>query len=90
MAADNYAGSAGTVDGPYSDGFAVTAHDSNDFSVVCNALWVATAQTALSIVTVRGTVLAMGAVPAGTMLRIRCKRVNATGSTPGTGIVALV
>ncbi len=90
MAVNDESGFSGCVDGPYVDGFAVTPHDSTDFANVCNALWFPTAHTTLSIVTQKGTVLTMGAVPAGTMLRVRCKRVNSTGTAPGTGIVALL
>jgi uncharacterized hydantoinase/oxoprolinase family protein len=88
-AAELFPGFSGALGGPYIDGEAVTAHDTNDFANVCSALWVATAQTALAVVTVRGTVLNMGAIPAGTLLPIRCKRVNSTNTSPGTGIVAL-
>lgn len=89
MAAQDKFNFGGAVGGPYDDGEAVTASDTVDLAYVCNALWVGTAQTALSIVTAKGTVLALGAVNAGTLLPIRCKRVNSSGSTPGTGIVAL-
>ena len=89
MPADDKFVFAGSPGGPYLDGGAVTASDTVDLPQVCNALWVASAQTTLALVTQRGTVIAMGAVPAGTLLRIRCKRANATGSSPGTGIVWL-
>jgi hypothetical protein len=89
MAAGEQYNFGGAVAGPYVDGEAVIASDEADLSFVCNALWVATAQTALAVVTQRGTVLTLGAVPAGTLLPIRCKRVNSTNTSPGTGIVAL-
>jgi hypothetical protein len=89
MPAEDLSGYSGAVAGPYVDGATVTPSDTVNFAKVCNALYIATAQTALTVVTQKGTVLALVSAPAGTLLPIRCSRVNATGTTPGTGIVAL-
>ena len=88
--ADRFPGYFGSPDGPYDDGFSVTPSDSADFATIANAIYCATAQTQLTVVTVKGTVLNLVSCPAGTTFRIRCKRVNSTGTAPGTGIVALV
>jgi hypothetical protein len=77
-------------DGPYADGFAITPHDANDFAKVTSAIYVSIAQTALTVVFATGTVLDLGAVPAGTLLRIRAKRINAAGTAPGTGLKGLI
>lgn len=88
--ADRHANFPGAPDGPYRSGFSVTASDTVDFAQIAHALWIATAQTQLTIVTVDGTVLNLVSAPAGTLLRILTKRVNATGTAPGTGIIGLV
>lgn len=42
----------------------------------------------LAVVTQGGTAVTFAAVPAGTLLRIQCKQISATGTT-ATGIVAI-
>lgn len=75
--------------GPFRDGFVVTLSDTVDFATISSALWVPTAKATLTIVLEKGTVLQFGAVPAGTLLPVRAKRINATNSAPGNDIVAL-
>lgn len=81
---------AGAPDGPYRSGFAITPHDSTDFVSLTSAIYVSIAQTALTVVFQDGSVVDLGAVPAGTLLRIRAKRINATGTAPGTGLKGLI
>jgi len=82
---------AGAPDGPYRSGFAITVHDSTDFAKITSAIYVANAKTALTVVFEDGSVLDMGAVPAGTTLRLRLKRINSTGTAPdGTGLKGLI
>lgn len=87
VAVDPFPGFA-APDGPYNDALSVTTSDTDDFISVASALFVATAQTALTVITARGTTLALGAVPAGTTIRLRVRRVKTTGTSPGTGITA--
>lgn len=90
MPASEPYGFSGAPDGPYVDGFAITPHDSTDFAKITSAVYVSIAQTGLTVVFQSGAVLDLGAVPAGTLLRIRCKRINTTGTAPGTGLKGLV
>lgn len=84
---DNSATYVGAPDGPYLDGAAVTPNDSADLPTVALKIYVGGAGT-LRITTYRGTVLNFAAVPAGTTVPIRARRVHSTG-TSATSIVAL-
>lgn len=70
---------------------AVSKSDTADFGRIGNeyprALWVGGAGD-VAVVTPDGAVATIEAVPAGTMLVIRCKRVNSTNTT-ATKMVAV-
>ncbi len=75
----------------YKDFAAVTPHDSNNIQFnsvdrVTDAIFVGTAG-AVAIVDQRGNAITLGNVPAGTLLRVAIRRVNATNTT-ASNIVA--
>lgn len=74
-------------DSPAVLGSAVTPSDATDFSRLTRALWVGGAGNVV-VVWYDGTTSTLTGVPAGTLLPVRCKRVNST-STTATSIVAL-
>lgn len=86
-AADEWAAKGGTVSSPATGGEAVTPHDVNDFTNASRAIYVGSAGDVAAVM-VNGTVLVFKAVPAGTMLPIRCRRINATNTT-ATNMVAV-
>lgn len=65
---------------PGSGAEAVTAHDSNDLTYVSRAIYVGGAGNVAAAM-LDGTVVTFTAVPAGTILPIRCKRINSTNTT---------
>lgn len=68
-------------------GEAVTPHDSTNLTNVANALWVGSVGD-VAVVFEDDSTVTLVAVPTGTLLPIRCKRVNSTGTT-ASSIVAL-
>ena len=74
---------------PAHDGYAVTPHDSTNFSATrpARALYVGVGGTVVAV-TATGNVLTFVGVPAGAILPLRCVRVNST-STTATNIIAL-
>jgi hypothetical protein len=70
------------------DGFVVTKSDTVSFSVPVAGLYVGGAGD-VTVLTQLGTTLLFSAVPAGTILPIRCSKVFSTGTT-ATLITALV
>lgn len=75
------------LDSPYGHAAAVTPHDTNELSNVTRAIYVGGAGN-LKVTTVNGEDVTFNSVPAGTVLRIRTKKVFSTGST-ATNIVAI-
>lgn len=75
------------VDSPAVLGSAVTPSDETDFTRLTRALWVGGAGNVV-VVWYDDTTSTLEAVPAGTMLPVRAKRVNDTNTT-ATAIVAL-
>lgn len=72
---------------PYSQGAAVTPSDSVDIPTgLTRALWVGSTGNIRAIM--GGAAVNFLSVPAGTLLRVACTRVNATGTT-ASNIVAL-
>lgn len=74
--------------GPATGLIAVTPHDSTNISTVARALWVGGVGN-VAVEMEDGTTATLTAVPAGTLLPIRAKRVNSTNTT-ATLIVALI
>lgn len=73
---------------PASTFFAVTPHNSTNFTTNARSLWIGAAGD-VSVVAPDGTAVTFAAVPAGTLLPVRAKRVNSTGTT-ASSIVGLV
>jgi hypothetical protein len=87
---EQYPGHAGSPDGPYIDGFAVTPSDTVDLAEMASALYIGGAGSgALRITTARGNTLNFAGLTANTVLRVKARRVHSTG-TNVTSIVALV
>ena len=75
------------LDSPADDAAAVTPSNTVDLATVARSLYVGGAGN-VSLVTARGTTVTFTAVPAGSILPVRCRRVRVTGTT-ATAIVAL-
>ena len=84
---DSFGGRGGSIDSPASGGEAVTAHDTTEFATVSRAIYVGGAGNVAAVMA-DGTVLTFVGVQAGTLLPIRCKRINSTNTT-ATSMVAL-
>ena len=87
-AVDPFASLAASPIGPADDAAAVTPSDTENFAVVARGLWVGGAGN-VTLVTAAGRTVTFSAVAAGTLLPIRCSRVNAA-LTSATLIVALI
>lgn len=87
--ADSYndADKRGSLNWPFIDGEPVAPHDTNELAYVSRALYIGGAG-AVKVTTLKGTDLTFAAVPVGTVLHVRAKKVFATGTT-ATNIVAL-
>lgn len=72
---------------PASNFVAVTPSDSVDFTFASRGLWVGTGGN-VAVVGLNGQVVTFTAVPSGTMLPVRAKRVNSTNTT-ASNIVSL-
>jgi hypothetical protein len=72
---------------PFIHGVAVTPNDNADLAAPCLALFIGGAG-ALVVTMADGVDVTFGAVPAGTLLPIRVRRVKSTG-TVASSIVAL-
>ena len=72
---------------PATGAEAVTAHDSNDLVAVSRGIYVGGAGNVAAVM-LDGTVVTFVDVPAGTILPIRCKRINNTNTT-ATSMVAI-
>jgi hypothetical protein len=77
---DSFGGRGGSIDSPASGGEAVTKHDTIEFATVSRAIYVGGAGDVAAVMA-DGSVLTFSAVPAGTLLPIRCKRINSTNTT---------
>jgi hypothetical protein len=65
---------------PATSGEVVTKDDANDFTYASRGIYVGGTGDVAAVM-IDGTVLTFSAVPAGTLLPIRCKRINATNTT---------
>lgn len=70
----------GGIESPAIGCFAVTAHDSNNFTTETRGLYVGGAGN-IAIVMRDGTTATLSSVPAGTFIPIRLKRINSTNTT---------
>jgi len=73
---------------PARNGFIVTPDDSADFLVTCRALFVGGAGDISAVLAADSSAILFKNIPAGTVLPISVKRVEATLTT-GTDIVGL-
>jgi hypothetical protein len=71
----------------YSHAFSITPSNTVDFTYATRAIYVGTAG-AIAVVTINGEVVIFNAVPAGTIIPIRAKRINSTG-TGASNLVGL-
>lgn len=67
--------------------FAITPHDSTNFTLYPRGIYVGGAGNVVAV-TIDDTAVTFIAVPAGSILPIRCKRVNNT-STTATSLVGM-
>lgn len=81
-------------DGPYDLAAAVTPHDTNELPFVTRGLYVGTTGNVAVVMAADGSASGAGTavtfvgVPAGAVLRVRCRKVMSTGTT-ASNIVAL-
>jgi len=66
----------------------VTPHDTNNFTKLARAIYIGGAGNAV-VVMENGDPITFYGLLAGTILPVRCKRVNSTGTTASMNIVAL-
>lgn len=86
--ADRFAYQGVETSDPASVGFDITPHNSTDFDYVTRGIWVGGAGN-VAVVWADDTVSVLEAVPAGTLLPVRAKRVNST-STTATALIGLL
>lgn len=84
---DPFANTQPSLSGPASSGFAVTPNDATDFPQPTRALYIGNGGQ-VSVQMLTGEALTLSAVPGGSLLPIRVRRVLATGTT-ATAIAAL-
>jgi hypothetical protein len=84
---DRFEQFTGALDAPAAQAVVITKSDSVDLAEVTRAIYVGGAGD-LSVVMVSGQVATFTALPAGFILPVRARRVNATGST-ATSLVGL-
>ncbi len=77
---DRFEQFAGSLDAPASHAFAIAASDTVNLADVTRALYVGGGGD-LSVVMLSGETALFSAVVTGTILPLRVRRVNATGST---------
>lgn len=75
------------LDSPAADAVAVTPSDSVNFTTNARALYVGNTGNVV-LIPLGGTAVTFANVAAGTIIPVRCSRVNATGTT-ATNIVRL-
>jgi hypothetical protein len=85
---DRFANVTGGISDPGWDAFAVTPSNSANFTATARALYIGGVGD-VTVVTANGNVVTFTAVPTGTILPIRCSRVNLTG-TGATFITAFI
>lgn len=72
---------ATTQDGPATAAVDITPHDSNNFDAYSRAIYVGGAGDVVVVPMSGDGTVTLKAVPAGTLIPIRAKRVNSTGTT---------
>lgn len=85
---DRFANHAASLDAPADTAFVITPNDAADLADTTRAIYVGGAGN-LAVTMVSGGDVILSAVPAGTVLPLRVRRVKATGTT-ATAIVGLL
>lgn len=85
---DRFADTAPGLDAPASDGFAITPDDATDLVETTRALFVGSAGD-IALVLASGAALTFANVASGTLLPLRARRIEATGTT-ASAIIGLV
>lgn len=85
---DPFANTQPSLSGPATSGFSVTPDDDADLARASRALYVGSAGD-LAVRMLTGETVTLAAVPAGSLLPLRVRRVLAAGTT-ATAIVALI
>ena len=78
--ADTFGTQSTALDSPAAGGEAVTPHASTNLAQVSRGIYVGGAGNVAAVMA-NGAVLVFSAVPAGTLLPIRCVRINAVNTT---------
>ena len=87
MPRDKFGGAASQLDSPATNHFAVTPANTGEFTDVARALYVGVGGD-VSVVSLNDQTVVYKNAPSGTIIPIRCKRVNSTGTT-ATDIVGM-
>lgn len=77
---DPHASVAATPRPPFNRCYLITKHDTNDEAIAFSSIYVG-GTGHVEVVTMEGDVVLFSAVPVGTVLPIRGKRVNGTNTT---------
>jgi len=77
----------GVGNGPFQNAFAISPDDSADLPFLTSQIYVGVTGT-LTVVLGSGDTVTLIAVPAGTQLRLRARRVMLTGTSAG-GLIGL-
>jgi hypothetical protein len=88
MPKDDYPGQGGGLQDPSEDWSALTPHDSTDFEFLPKAILVGATAGSFVAVSANGSTATFYG-PAGALIAIRPKRINATGLTGGMTFVGL-
>lgn len=86
--ADDYSSAQSGLDSPARKGVEITPDDNNDLAYVSRAVWVGGVGNLEVTLEGDSSSITIQAIPAGTWLPIRAKRIYSTGTT-ATLIVAL-
>lgn len=87
--ADLYSTHAPGLDAPAQKAFAITPDDNNDLSYNTRAIYTGAGGTLVCTLMDDSSDVTFVALPAGTVLPVRVKRVKATGTTASMNLVGL-
>ena len=77
---DKFGDTGRVLDAPATGAFAITPHNSTNFSTVTRAIYVGVTGDVTAVMLDGATAVLFKAVPAGSILPIRAIRVNSTGT----------
>lgn len=87
--ADFFATHSAGLDSPAQKAFAITADDNTDLAVTTRAVYTGAGGTLVALLADDAGAVTFSNVPAGQVLPIRVRRVLATGTTAGMGLIGL-